>query len=516
MPPGQRTARLAAEHERFVAFTFTGANLVTEVASDGTISYAAGAFRTEFGVEAETFIGRRLHDIVAPPDHQALDCAMLLLTERGRCAPMTVRLANPRHTQLALAGLFLPGTARPSRFCFTFAPLPTPPARVMASARTLQRAAESRLGEAASGHLGLIEVIGNAAQDAVGAALETIAPGLLAGPLAPGQFGLVGDANERTNLVDVARLLEQALQEQGATIRVAHNAIPLAIEGLTPTQAVRALRQALNVFARNGAAGLEESGFEHGLSGFLAKAGVSAKALQRAIHAGHFDMVFQPIVTLAGGETHHYEALIRPRPIPDCRIAGPQDFILMVESLDLSGAIDLVVAERACAAAQAVGVHVAFNVSSLSMQQPDFRTRLIDLLRGNPAVQAGHIGVEMTETADVENLPEATETVAALRTLGIPFCLDDFGAGAADVRILRALGADIVKLDGSYVQGVAEPGRERAFLAGMVEIARAASARVVAEHVETERDARALEALGVEYGQGWLFGRPGPLPGAPD
>lgn len=66
-----------------------------------------------------------------------------------------------------------------------------------------------------------------------------------------------------------------------------------------------------------------------------------------------------------------------------------------------------------------------------------------------------------------------------LRSLGVPFCLDDFGAGAADVRLLRALTADIVKLDGSYVPGVARGGRERAFVARMVEIARAAGASVV-------------------------------------
>ena len=70
----------------------------------------------------------------------------------------------------------------------------------------------------------------------------------------------------------------------------------------------------------------------------------------------------------------------------------------------------------------------------------------------------------------------------------------------------------MVKLDGSYVSGVAHNGRERGFVAGMVDIARAMEAAVVAERIETEADADALLAVGVTYGQGWLFGRPGPLP----
>jgi len=80
--------------------------------------------------------------------------------------------------------------------------------------------------------------------------------------------------------------------------------------------------------------------------------------------------------------------------------------------------------------------------------------------------------------------------------------------------VLRAITADIVKLDGSYVPGVTRGGRERAFVAGIIAIARAAGAEVVAERIETEAECEALAALGAAYGQGWLFGRPAPLPTA--
>jgi EAL domain-containing protein (putative c-di-GMP-specific phosphodiesterase class I) len=283
---------------------------------------------------------------------------------------------------------------------------------------------------------------------------------------------------------------------------------------LTPTQTARALRQALNVFAREGTGGLEKAGFDGGLAGYVRRAGTQAASLRKAIRSTHFDLVFQPIVSLANRAQHHFEALIRPRPMPDCSFPGPQDFVMLVEALGLADELDMAVARLACEAAAKSGTSVAFNLSGQSVQNRGFRDRLIALLTASPACKAGLIIIEMTETAEIEEVAEAGLTAEALRSLGVPFCLDDFGAGAADIRLLRALGPDIVKLDGSYIPGIAEGGRERAFVAGMVEIARAAKAEIVAERVETQAEADALRELGVQYGQGWLFGHPGPLPDA--
>ncbi len=512
MAPQLRSAGIG-DHERFVAFAFAGANLVVETEPAGRIVYAAGSFRTEFLHPPEHFLGTDLRALVAPADREALDAALVLLGERGRLLPMTVRLANPRATRLALAGLVMPRAGGPPRFCLTFSVLPAPEGTALASLRGLTRAAEARLRGAEPGRLGVIEISGASSPEAVGAALQALVPGALASEVAPGRFGLLDDASRPADLLNVADLLEKALEGQGMNVHVAAGTVPLAMDGLTTTQAARALRQALNLFAINGTGALMEAGFSPGgLAGYLRKAGRHASALRHAIRAGQFDLAYQPIVALADGAVHHYEALIRPRPIPDCHVENPQDFILMVEALGLAGEVDIAVAEKACAAAHQAEVAVAFNLSSLSVQDPAFRVRLVELLERSPAVRDGRISVEMTETAAIENIAEAAQTVAALRGLGVAFCLDDFGAGAADVRALRGLGADIVKLDGSYVPGVAEPGRERAFVQGMVEIARAAGAAIVVEQIETERDAAALHAMGVEYGQGWLFGRPAALP----
>lgn len=516
-PGDDAQLRRPSSNERFVAFAFAAADLVAEVDLEGRITYAAGAFRARLGQTPEAFISRPIQSLIAPADHEALDAALLLLSEKGRLAPLLIRLADAKRTQLALAGLVLAPAGCPTRLCLTFAVPPAPTDMPqLTSSHTFARAVETRLRARTPHGVGLIEVTSSSAGPSLGAivssALNAVAPGVLASEIAPGRFGLLGD-DSPAGLAAIGASLEAVLRVQsGATTAVASRGLSLRPEGLTATQVARALRQALSVFARDGAPGLDETGFAGGLASYVNRATTHAGALRQAIRERRFELLFQPIVSLSDRTLHHYEALLRPKPIPGCPFDTPQEFVALVETLGLADELDLAVADLASTAATGAVVPVAFNLSGQSVQSSTFRNRLLALLSASPACRLGRLVVEMTETAELENLTEAARTVAALRAIGVPFCLDDFGAGAADVRVLRALPADIVKLDGSYVPGVAQGGRERAFVAGMIDIARAAGAAVVAERVETEAEAEALLAVGVTYGQGWLFGRPAPLP----
>ncbi len=510
--------RRADNNERFVAFAFAAADLMAEVDPEGRITYATGAFRARFGQAPEAFVGRSVQSLITPADHETLDSALLLLSEKGRLAPLLIRLADAKRTQFALAALVLAPMSCPVRLCLTFAVPPAPTdmpqftsSHVFARAIQTQQRAQTPCG------VGMIEVTSSGAGallgEAVGSALHTVAPGTLASEIAPGRFGLLSDSGP-AGLAAICASLEAVLHEQSGatTVAVASRGLSLKADGLTSTQAARALRQALNVFARDGTPGLDKAGFAGGLAGYVNRATTHTRALHRAIRERRFELLFQPIVSLADCTLHHYEALLRPKPIPGCPFSNPQEFVMLVETLGLSDELDLAVADLASTAVTDATISVAFNLSSQSVQSSAFRDRLLALLSASPACRAGRLIVEMTETAEVENLTEAARTVAALRAIGVPFCLDDFGAGTADVRVLRALSADIVKLDGSYVPGVLRGGHERAFVKGMIDIARAAGAEVVAERIETEGEAEALRAVGVTYGQGWLFGRPAPLP----
>ena len=91
-------------------------------------------------------------------------------------------------------------------------------------------------------------------------------------------------------------------------------------------------------------------------------------------------------------------------------------------------------------------------------------------------------------------------------------CLDDFGAGAAGFQYLRRLAVDFVKIDGAFLRAAAENARDRALIASLASICRELRCATIGEMIETEKEARAAAALGIDFGQGWHFGRPGPLP----
>ena len=500
--------------ERFVTFSFAAADLLVETTPDGKITFATGAFHSLLGRKPESFLGQPVRELVAPGDREAFDQALTVLPMRGRQLPMTLRLADKARTPRALAGLLFAEAGRPAKLCLTFAALPLPLGKPAGggAARPVLAAAQARLRQGAGGGLDLLEISapgGVQGQNlGLGAILEEIAPNTLVGEAAPGRVGMLA-AEASHDIVAVAAALESALQARGIAGTVASQRLKLAADELTQDQAARALRHALGVFARGGIEGLAKAGFAGGLADYVRQAAKHAGALRRAIREARYQLAYQPIVRLGDRGLHHYEALLRPQAIAGIEIAGTEDFVTLVETTGLAGELDLAVAERAAAAASHAPAPIAFNLSSLSLQDSGFRAHLLAQLAGTAN---GRLIVEMTETAEIEDLEQVRQGAEALRGLGIPFCLDDFGAGSADMRILRAVPADYVKLDGSYVPGVAQPGRERDFVAAMAEIVRAAGCAMVAERIESEAEAETLRGLGITYGQGWLFGRPGPLP----
>jgi EAL domain-containing protein (putative c-di-GMP-specific phosphodiesterase class I) len=191
-----------------------------------------------------------------------------------------------------------------------------------------------------------------------------------------------------------------------------------------------------------------------------------------------------------------------------------QEFVTFAETAGLSEELDWAVLATVCAAARrARQTRIAANLSGLTLQSPTFRERLLALLDAEPLL-THRLLIEITETAEIEDEAEAVRTVEALRARGLPLCIDDFGAGAAAFRYLRAFRVDYVKIDGLYVSAAGRSDQDRGIVAGMVDLARTVGARVVAERIETEAEAALMRELGVDYGQGWLYGKPGPLPGS--
>ncbi|WP_419898084.1 EAL domain-containing protein [Roseomonas sp. USHLN139] len=546
----------AAPRDRYKAFAFAAAELLVEADPEGRAVFLAGNFLRRLGRGAESALGAPARDLVAFEDRPQFDAALARLLAEGRLPPTALSLASTEPLPCVLTGLLhrdgvpVPRAARGEaglRLALSFGGLPAEralprrPAAPMlpTDATSLAREAESLLlglsdapGETGVAPvLSLLELNGrdgrltpraSVVRDVAALLAEHAGPQGKAAQIAPGFFGMVHSGNEPPNLGLVVEQLQTVLAGaglQGATVATHALTLETPARGMSGPQAVRALRLALGTFAQGGTAALAKAGFDDGLHGFVGAVGPRAAALARAIADRRFSLAFQPIVELAEPEAApaHYEALIRPLATDGLPTLGPQAFVNLAEMVGLSAELDLAVADASLVALTRAGgeTRVACNVSGLSLQDPAFRRRLLALLESHAPELRARLLIEVTETVEIDNEAEAVASREALRQHGVTVCIDDFGAGAAGLSYLRLLKPNLVKLDGRFMEATSggQRGESYNFAAALVELARATGAAVVAERIETESDADTARSFGARYGQGWLFGRPGTLPG---
>ena len=517
----------AFRSDRYLGFAFAAAELLLETDERGIIAFAAGAFAHRFGQDGSSFVGSHASRLVAPGDQVAFALALATVAARGRVAPMLLHLNDRARTCATLAALRMPDS--PPRLCLTLAQAPAAlPDPVMGSGQPVGSGAGPLARVAATAgdarDVALIEIadwqaatrpLDDAARvllrARIGQALTEQGDPLIASEIAEGRFGVIADRGEHLAAI-AQRITGLIAAVAGRTPHVRGTSVPLAPGQLEPVKAARALRYVLSRFGEGGLDAVAESGGDGGLTGVLSRAEARAQSLRLAIEEGRFRLQFQPVVGLGGcNPIHHFEALIRPVPTPSMPARSAQEFVCFAEAVGLSELLDTAVLSRAAAALRAVpGVSVAVNVSGLSIGAAGFNSDALDALA---ELGPGRLLFEVTETAEIEDITAAGAAMTRLRAAGGLMCLDDFGAGAASFRYLRELPVDQVKIDASYVQGAARTARERGLVTSMVGLARSVGATIVAEGLETDEQAALMAELGVDQGQGWLFGKPGTLPG---
>jgi diguanylate cyclase (GGDEF)-like protein len=236
-----------------------------------------------------------------------------------------------------------------------------------------------------------------------------------------------------------------------------------------------------------------------------------AEDLVAALHEERVFLAFQPVVDAATEQVAWHEALARLRD-GDGATHSISAYVDAAEKLGLIHLLDRRVLELVITALQAhPSARVAVNISAETMGDAEWREHLVATFRKRPGI-AGRLLVEITETAAPGDLAEAAEFVAALRAAGVRVAIDDFGAGQTSFRALRALGVDLVKIDGDFVTDLAASVEDRAFVRAITTLARDIGFATVAERVEDPATAALLKEMGADYLQGDLFGTPGPLP----
>ncbi len=238
-----------------------------------------------------------------------------------------------------------------------------------------------------------------------------------------------------------------------------------------------------------------------------AEAVVMAKRLHDAMRESRLAFAYQPIVSAETLAPVHHECLLRVDEGDGAASTAPGT-IAAIERLGDIPAIDrktlemaLQVLERHPAASLSV------NLSGLTVTNRAWLRSLNARLRFNPDL-ARRLMVEITETAAMRDIEESARFIAQMRELGVRVALDDFGAGFTSFRHLKALAVDVVKIDSSFVAGVADNIDSQLFIKSLTAVAHGLGLKSIAEGVATPADEAFLRGQGVSYFQGNRYGAP--------
>lgn len=237
-------------------------------------------------------------------------------------------------------------------------------------------------------------------------------------------------------------------------------------------------------------------------------------ALRTGIDAQQFVLDYQPIVDLRSGAVLGIEALLRWEH-PDGRLM-PEDFIRVAEHTGLITPLTEFSIDRALGewpqkrgSAEAV-ITIAANLSPRSLHNPSLPDRVRHMLRKHN-VPADLLVLEITENIIMSDPERSTQCLTELHAMGVRISVDDFGTGYSSLSYLRRLPVDELKIDKSFVIGLAS-GEDDALVRSIIDLAHNLRLRVIAEGVETEEVRDRLRALGCDAAQGYFIHRPAPAP----
>jgi diguanylate cyclase (GGDEF)-like protein len=244
--------------------------------------------------------------------------------------------------------------------------------------------------------------------------------------------------------------------------------------------------------------------------------------LHAALEEERFALVAQEIRPVGARAEHsgqpprqRFEMLLR-MVAPDGELIAPMAFIPAAERYGLMPRVDRWVIARTCrelARLRGSGAPLPtclVNLSGTSVCDPRLAEYIADCL-GENHLDGSHLGFELTETAAVANLANASQLMTQLRAMGCPIALDDFGSGMSSFSYLRNLPIDFLKIDGAFIRNIGTDPIDFAMVETIHRIGGIMGVHTVAESVENENVLAALALIGVDFVQGFHIGHPMPL-----
>jgi EAL domain-containing protein (putative c-di-GMP-specific phosphodiesterase class I) len=523
---------MRSERDRFVALAFSWADMLIELDGDGRVVFSAGPTELLLGKIPGDMIGTAVADLTAEADRRLMAKLLKTAARKGRFDPVSIRMRAARggSVPLTLAGHRLEDLGGHYFLAFRMeqrharVDMPGPGTSGLYDAqsfsdiatRALEGDEDSRLSLVAlPGYESLSERLDEEAeeelQDAIGACLRAgSTDGNSAALLSEGRYGLIHDADFDLDGLEkrIAEITSKA-DPTGRGVEVESATVDSSDISVSEEELANGLVYAINKFRTAKGSDFSIGSFTTDLASLMSEASEVVNDFKQIVAASDFDVNFQPIVEVAGGAIHHYEALCRFR--DSAKGKSTFEYVCFAEETGLIPSFDLAMAKKAVTQLANLprGVRIAINVSGHSVEDKEYVKALHELLRAN-AWARGRIMFEITESARMSDLAAANKFIQALRGQGCEVCLDDFGAGAANFQYLSALEVDVVKLDGAAVHHAKKARKGTAFLKALVGLCRDLQVETIAEMIEDEDDFEFVRKCRVQYVQGYFFGRPSP------
>ena len=238
--------------------------------------------------------------------------------------------------------------------------------------------------------------------------------------------------------------------------------------------------------------------------------------IEKGLQNGEFELFYQPILAAQNGRIVCAEALMRWRR-DDGQLTPPGEFIPLAEESGLIHQLGRWALEDACRQVIAWSesglplIEVSVNVSAKQLSRPDFAKEVKTVLR-DTGLDPRKLQLEITESDLVEGRDHAPEILDRLALLGIKTAIDDFGVGYSSLSYLRSLRCDTLKIDRSFVHGLASDVKAAAIARSIINLAHNLDLTVVAEGVEAPEQIDFLRGAGCDKLQGYFMGKPMPAP----
>ncbi|GAA2875019.1 hypothetical protein Acy02nite_36450 [Actinoplanes cyaneus] len=238
--------------------------------------------------------------------------------------------------------------------------------------------------------------------------------------------------------------------------------------------------------------------------------------LRDAVRRGELRLHLQPVVGVPAGQMAGAEALVRWQD-PERGLRMPGSFIPLAEETGVIVDIDRWVLFEACRAVKrwqdddpaTAPAWVSVNLSAAHLEVPDLTDQVAYAL-SSTGLSAQCLVLELTETVMMRDLAVTSVRLEELRELGVKIAIDDFGTGYSSLGYLRDIPVDVLKIDRSFIDGMAGNGRQQELVNAVIQLGHTLGLRVVAEGIEDASQLSLLTVMGCKFAQGYHLGRPEP------